>query len=314
MGIDRRRRAGAIIFNGDRVLMIGQNHRDVADPYRWYHFPGGGIEPGETFAQAAQRELFEETGIIASARRELIRVFTGAYEHRYFLMDGTDLTLGGVTGPELVELDPALGFAAEWVALAELERLPVWPRAVAEHLPLYLGGGELPEEVPVIEEERQAWEGTKWLGQLPRRRACIVLVVDGRLAVMERWRQESGRYATLPGGGVEAGETVQQAARREALEELGVVVDVGARLAIVQLPDGTHQTYLWCTLAGGTFGTGHGDEFTAERTASSGTYEPRLVLFDQLRSIGLRPDWVVDRLGPWIASPAPSNPERFFEV
>ncbi len=88
MGIARRQRAGAIVVSGDRVLVMGQNHHDAANPYRWYHFPGGGVEPGETFVEAAERELLEETGISARVHRELINVFTAGYEHRYFLMDG----------------------------------------------------------------------------------------------------------------------------------------------------------------------------------------------------------------------------------
>jgi 8-oxo-dGTP pyrophosphatase MutT (NUDIX family) len=54
-----------------RVLLIDDAHRvlllhgtDPADPTDAYWLaPGGGLEPGETPAQAAARELFEETGL-----------------------------------------------------------------------------------------------------------------------------------------------------------------------------------------------------------------------------------------------------------
>jgi 8-oxo-dGTP diphosphatase len=45
---------------------------------------------------------------------------------------------------------------------------------------------------------------------------------DGRIAVV---RSQDGIF--LPGGGIEIGETPQEAIRREALEECGLVVLVG---------------------------------------------------------------------------------------
>lgn len=59
-----------------RILVIDNNHRlllfhfvcknDALAGKDWWATPGGALEGGETFAEAAQRELFEETGISAS--------------------------------------------------------------------------------------------------------------------------------------------------------------------------------------------------------------------------------------------------------
>jgi 8-oxo-dGTP pyrophosphatase MutT (NUDIX family) len=42
------------------------------DPPLRYALPGGGANPGESYEQAARRELYEETGIIAG---RLVRVY-----------------------------------------------------------------------------------------------------------------------------------------------------------------------------------------------------------------------------------------------
>ena len=55
--------ASAAIFRGQRVLIAERGH----DPRQGYwSLPGGKIEPGETAAAAAAREIREETGLDVS--------------------------------------------------------------------------------------------------------------------------------------------------------------------------------------------------------------------------------------------------------
>jgi 8-oxo-dGTP diphosphatase len=58
-------------------------------------------------------------------------------------------------------------------------------------------------------------------------RAGVLVFREGKLALIERHRQGRHFWA-IPGGGVKAGETVVNAALREAEEELGVPVEVGS--------------------------------------------------------------------------------------
>ena len=65
--------------------------------------------------------------------------------------------------------------------------------------------------------------------------AVTAVVVDdgGRLLLIRR--SDSGLYA-IPGGGVELGETLTQAVRREVLEETGISVEVSGLVGVYSDP------------------------------------------------------------------------------
>ena len=63
----------AVVLRGDRALVVRRSNPPM--PGRW-GFPGGVLELGETVAQGAMRELFEETGVMAEAAGPLTVIDT----------------------------------------------------------------------------------------------------------------------------------------------------------------------------------------------------------------------------------------------
>ncbi|HET9911122.1 MAG TPA: NUDIX domain-containing protein [Anaerolineales bacterium] len=93
-----------------------------------------------------------------------------------------------------------------------------------------------------------------------RIRAGIVLIKENKVALMERYRA-GFHYFIFPGGGVDEGETPEQAAVREAMEELGIEIAIRQKVAEIQVGQRSRQIYFLVEQIGGEFGTGTGEEF-----------------------------------------------------
>ncbi|MEU7903800.1 NUDIX hydrolase [Actinoplanes sp. NPDC049118] len=78
-----------------------------------------------------------------------------------------------------------------------------------------------------------------------RKRAAAIIVRDGRvLMVHERSLRDGNReWWTLPGGGIDPGETPEDAVRREVLEEVGLVVKEARFLLDTPYPSGMTSVF-----------------------------------------------------------------------
>ena len=104
-----------------------------------------------------------------------------------------------------------------------------------------------------------------------RIRSGIILIEEDKLALIERHR--AGRhYFTFPGGGVDEDESPQEAAIREAEEELGIAVEIKQKVAEVFFKGNT-QYYFLAEKLRGEFGSGTGEEY-GEYNPMHGTYQP----------------------------------------
>jgi 8-oxo-dGTP diphosphatase len=132
----------------------------------------------------------------------------------------------------------------------------------------------------------------------PREQRARVVIVDGeRVALIKRVRAGQ-TYYLFPGGGVEEGETPEEAAVREAREELGVDVEL-AGVEFDEVFEGVRFVYFRAAVADGKFGTGLWPDHahrTAATRAERGTYEAVWLPLADLERHDVRPRELSERL------------------
>jgi 8-oxo-dGTP diphosphatase len=117
-------------------------------------------------------------------------------------------------------------------------------------------------------------------------RAAVLLLQGDKIALIERHRQ-GFHYFTFPGGHVDEGETPEQAAVRETLEELGLEVVLKELVAKMGW-QGKWQYYYRVEVTGGTFGSGRGKEMI-DTLPGRGTYRPMWMPLAELLDQPVKP-------------------------
>jgi 8-oxo-dGTP pyrophosphatase MutT (NUDIX family) len=224
-----RRRAGVLVVVDGRLALIDRV-RDGVPPYST--IPGGGVDDGETFAEAAVREAREELGldVVLAGGRDAEPTFVlrdDRGDHQYFVAEVVGGTFGPGGGPEW---DPGRGrgtYTPVLVDPAEAVARDVVPFPVAEAVLQAFAAGRWPATTVELQDPTLL---------VPNRVRAGAFCLDpsGRVLLHHGDPGEgSGAYYELPGGGVEEGETPEEAVVRELEEEAGLLVEIERELATV---------------------------------------------------------------------------------
>ncbi|MGH0429487.1 NUDIX hydrolase [Bacillus hominis] len=118
---------------------------------------------------------------------------------------------------------------------------------------------------------------------MTRNRGAAIIVQDGKIALIKRVREDE-MYFVFPGGGIEEGETPEEATKREVYEELGVHIQMGHLIAKVEYK-GT-EYYYNAHITDGVFGSGKGEEFELK---GRGSYIPIWMPINELPNLNIKP-------------------------
>ena len=130
-----RARAVGILFNGQNEVLLMRRRKEG----RVYAtLPGGGIESGETPAEACAREMLEEVNLVVEVVREVLALENLGNREHYFLtrLVSGEMRLGD--GPEGVRHSDENWYSPEWVALDRLEDVNLVPADLRRLLPALL--------------------------------------------------------------------------------------------------------------------------------------------------------------------------------
>ncbi|EJS70630.1 MULTISPECIES: NUDIX hydrolase [Bacillus] len=120
-----------------------------------------------------------------------------------------------------------------------------------------------------------------------RNRGGAIIVQEGKIALIKRIR-EGETYYVFPGGGIEEGETAEEATKREIYEELGVHIKVEHLIAKVEYKGTEH--YFNAHIIDGVFRSGKAEEF---KLKDRGSYIPLWLPIHELEKVNIKPYEVV---------------------
>ena len=132
---------------------------------------------------------------------------------------------------------------------------------------------------------------------MKRIRAVAIILNNGNVLLMHRINNGK-EYHVFPGGGVENGETIEQAVLREVQEEISLEVKIEKLLYHHILDDSTEQFFYFCRYVSGEPKLSDGNEARDMAESNANFYNPIWYEIKGLPQLLLYPleirDWLIE--------------------
>lgn len=133
---------------------------------------------------------------------------------------------------------------------------------------------------------------------MSKNRASAIIPYQNGLVVIKRIKgkgAEKEEYYTIPGGGQEEGETIEEATIREIREELGIEIELTDKCYELE-SQGRKQYFFVAEYKSGKMGSGKGDEMTNIDYEKYGAYIPEIIKKEEISQIRLLPEEIKNRI------------------
>lgn len=107
-----------LLFNSRGELLIQKRSENVPSPEKWDQSVGGHVDEGESYLEAAERELEEELGVKDLPLQEITKFYTENIDGAKTMKRFNTLYLGNYDGE--VKLNPEETSEVRWITLDEL--------------------------------------------------------------------------------------------------------------------------------------------------------------------------------------------------
>ena len=131
---------------------------------------------------------------------------------------------------------------------------------------------------------------------MKKNRASAIIPYEDGLIVIRRIKGDNENreeYYTIPGGGQEEGESIEEATLREIREELGIEVKLTDKCYELE-SQGRKQYFFVAEYKSGKIGSGKGEEMTSINYEKYGAYIPEIISVNEIKNIRLLPKEIKD--------------------
>ena len=124
-----------------------------------------------------------------------------------------------------------------------------------------------------------------------RTRVAAIINYNNKIVLIKREKgfgTEQRLYYVIPGGGVEEDEVLEEAVKREIMEEIGIEILLRKEKFHLRTKEKNEYFFL-ADYFSGEVGTGYGPEFTSRDYEKYGNYEVVLVDKENIKNLNLMP-------------------------